>query len=135
MASALIKKLGIKPGQRLLVLNAPSGYWSLLGVLPDGVKLSTSVDGSACDVVQAFVRSRADVNTTAPEAIAAVKPLGYLWLTYPKKTSDIKTDISRDQGWDLVIAAGFEGVAIVSVDDTWSAMRFRPSSAVKSRGK
>lgn len=44
----------------------------------------------------------------------------------------MKTDISRDAGWDAVHAAGWEGVAMVAIDDTWSAMRFRPSADVKN---
>ena len=133
MPSPLAKKLGIKPNQRVLILNAPDGYMELLGEPPEGTQFLDAADGSVCDVVQAFVGRRADVATFAPQALAALKPKGYLWLTYPKKTSKIKTDISRDEGWDVLHGAGFEGIAIISVDDTWSALRFRPSSDVKSR--
>lgn len=68
-----------------------------------------------------------------PKAVEAVKPEGVLWISYPKGSSKIKTDISRDKGWDSVKAMGFVGVSMISVDDTWSAMRFRPVELTKRR--
>ncbi len=133
MATSLAQKLGIKPAQRVLLLNAPSGYAELLDPLPDGVTLSTRADGSPYDGVQAFVSSRADVETGAPQVLAALKAGGVLWMIYPKKSSKIKTDISRDAGWDRLRAASYDAVAVVSVDETWSALRFRPSSEIKYR--
>lgn len=130
--SPLAKRLGIKPGQRVLVMNAPESYWELLGDLPDGVDLKTSPDGEF-DVVQLFVRSKQDVDHHAPQAMEALKPGGMLWFAFPKKTSGIKTDVSRDTGWDVVRAADMEAIATISIDDTWSGIRFRPSADVKRR--
>ena len=58
-----------------------------------------------------------------------------LWFSYPKKTGKIKTDLSRDVGWDSVSKAGWIGVSLISIDDTWSSMRYRPASEVKSTRK
>jgi hypothetical protein len=132
--TSVIKKLGIKPGHKLLILNAPEAYLITLSVLPEGVEVKTEAKGTF-DAVQLFVYSKADVDQLAPAAIKAVKPGGLLWLSYPKKTSKIKTDINRDAGWDAVHKTGMEGVSLISIDDTWSAMRFRPASEVKSRRK
>jgi hypothetical protein len=134
----LVKKLGIKPGYKLLILNAPEGYLTTLGALPEGVEVRTEAKDTVgisgpFDAVQLFAHSKADVDQFAPGAIRAVKSDGLLWISYPKKSSKIKTDIHRDVGWDAVVKAGFEGVSLISVDDTWSAMRFRPASEVKSR--
>ena len=126
----LQKKLGIKPGQTLLVLYAPEGYRSLLGTLPKGATLSADAQGSF-DFVQVFVREQADVSRTAATAVQAVKPGGLLWFTYPKKTSGVKTDITRDHGWDDLLSAGLRPVTQIAIDDTWSALRFRPLSEVK----
>jgi hypothetical protein len=128
--SALAKKLGIREGQRLLIINAPEGYVDSLAPLPEYAEVQTTPDG-AFDFVQVFVHSRADVEQYARTAIGALKPGGLLWFTYPKKTSKIKTDIHRDLGWDAVTNAGMEGIASVSVDDTWSGIRFRPAGDVK----
>jgi len=86
------------------------------------------------DYVQLFATDVAELEKLAPAALRAVKPDGLLWCCYPKGTAKIKTDLNRDRGWDIVTAAGWEGIAIVSIDDTWSALRFRPLAVVgKSR--
>lgn len=131
--SSLARKFGIKPGHRLLVVNAPEGYMERLAPLPDGAEISTTAEGSPFDFVLVFMRSKADVDIHAPHAMEAVKPGGLLWFAYPKKTSGIKTDISRDEGWETAHQAGYQGIALISIDDTWSAMRFRPTSEIKSR--
>jgi len=95
--SSLVKKLGLKPGWRALILNAPDGYRELLDPLPEGIDLTATPDGTF-DFVQLFARNKADLARYAPEAIAAVKPGGMLWISFPKKTSQIQTDISRDTG-------------------------------------
>jgi hypothetical protein len=125
--SSLVKKLGLKPGRRALILNAPDGYRALLDPLPEGVDLAATPDG-IFDFVQLFAKNKADLAQYAPAAMAALKPGGMLWIAFPKKTSKIQTDISRDTGWDVVQQAGWQGVFLISVDDVWSAMRFRPAS-------
>jgi len=131
--SNVFKKLGVKANQRMLILNLPEGYQYALGTLPPGVSVLNEADGTATfDCVQVFVHSRADVQKYAKTATSALKPGGMLWFSYPKKSSKIKTDISRDDGWDGLNALGLQGVSLISVDDTWSAMRFRPDSEIKS---
>jgi hypothetical protein len=126
----LIKKFGIKPKQRIIILNAPDGYREQLGELPADVELATTLNGTF-DLVHVFVKNKAEVDKYAPTAIQAVKPGGLLWFSYPKKSAKIPTDISRDVGWDTVFAAGWRPVTLISIDDVWSAFRFRPLSEVK----
>ena len=122
--SELAKKLGIKPGQRVLILHPPHGYKSMLEPLPKGVQVMLGGAGPF-DVVQCFLASRAEVEGRAPAALQAAAPDAFVWLCYPKKSSKVKTDISRDVGWDCVREAGWQTVSIVSIDETWSAMRYR----------
>jgi hypothetical protein len=130
----LSKKLGIKPGYSLLILDAPDGYRTRLDPLPDGVRIGTgALPGGLFDLVQVFVRRRADVDRHAAAALAALKPGGLLWFAFPKKRAKVQTDVSRDTGWDALHAAGWEIVSVIAIDDTWSAGRFRPSSAVNTR--
>lgn len=128
--TTLTKKLVIKPGYTLLILNAPQGYTALLDPLPDGVTVQTTADGQY-DLVQLFVYSKADVAAHAPGAIAAVKSGGLLWFAYPKKSGAIKTDINRDAGWQIVLDAGWDPVTQISIDDTWSSLRFKPTGDIK----
>lgn len=127
----LIKKLRIQPGQRLLILNAPEAYLSVLSPLPEGVEIKQAPDG-AFDFVQLFVNSVAELEEKGPLAIAAVKYDGLLWICYPKQTSKIKTDINRDTGWITLQSAGFRPVTQVAIDETWSALRYRPQERVGS---
>ena len=132
--SPLIKKLGIKPGQKMLILNAPEGYIQALGTLPAGAEVKISAGGTF-DYVHLFVRNKADIDNHATTAMYSLKPGGLLWFTYPKKSSSINTDITRDIGWDALTAAGIRPVTQIAIDDTWSALRFRPISEVKSASK
>jgi hypothetical protein len=128
--TTLVKKLGIKPKQRIIILNAPEGYREQLGDLPADVELATTLNG-IFDVVHVFVKNKAEVDQYAPKAIQAVKPGGLLWFSYPKKSSKVATDLSRDFGWDAALNAGWRPVTLISIDDVWSAFRFRPLSEVK----
>jgi hypothetical protein len=128
--TSLTRKLGIKPDYRLLILNAPEGYLETSGTLPEGAEIKTSAEGSF-DLVQIFLYNKADVEKLAPTGIQAVKPGGLLWFTYPKKTAKIKSDITRDTGWESVRAVGWRPVTQIAIDETWSALRFRPESEVK----
>jgi hypothetical protein len=128
--SSLIKKLRIKPGQRITIMNAPPGYLEQLGDLPEGVELADEPEGT-CDFVHLFVKSVAEIERFGPAAIRAVKYDGLLWISYPKRSSKVETDISRDVGWDVINEAGLRAVTQVSIDDVWSALRFRPSDRVR----
>jgi hypothetical protein len=127
--SDLAKKLQIKPGSRLLLLNVPEDQRQRLDPLPEGVQVAERPDSPA-DAVYLFVRNRGELESHAAAALGALEPGGLLWIAYPKKSSKIPTDINRDAGWGPVAEAGWEGVAIVSVDDVWSALRFRPLQEV-----
>lgn len=129
---SLIKKLLIKPGMRVGFMNAPEGFRQSLGELPAGV---TPVDAhraepGSLDLIMVFVQSLAELAERAPVAISLAKYDGLLWIAYPKKTSKIKTDINRDTGWAKMSAIGYAGVAMVALDETWSAMRYRPAERV-----
>ena len=119
----LAKKLVLKPGTRAALIHAPEGYRERLNPLPEGTSVSEVLDGSF-DLIQVFVRSLAEVNELAPQAMRALKPGGVLWFSYPKQSSKVKTDINRDRGWDALTREGWEGIASISIDETWSGVRF-----------
>lgn len=107
--------------------TAISRYWRGL----PGTELATAPEGTY-DFVQAFVKSKAELDRLATIAIKVAKPGALVWITYPKKSGAIKTDITRDSGWDPVFAVGWLGVALVAIDTTWSAFCIRPAGEVKS---
>ena len=133
MDEALLKKLQIKPGCTVLLLNPPAGYRERLLPLPEGATLLRDDPPQAgADIVQLFVHQQTDVETLARRGMAALKPGGILWLTYPKRSKTVQTDINRDTGWDSVTAAGWLPVTQIAVDETWSALRFRPIGEIKT---
>ena len=131
MSSApLSSKLLIREGDRVLVLNAPAGYVHALVPLPDNVHMSTKPEGTF-EVVQLFARNQVELGSIAPVALASLKPGGVLWGCYPKGSSGLQTDLSRDQGWDAFTDVGWEVVTAVSIDETWSGSRFRPRAEIR----
>ena len=131
MDEALIKKLQIKPGMRVMVLNAPEGYVERLASLPEG---AVFVDRGPADWVQVFMRNKIEVDALAPRGIEAVTREGILWLCYPKGGAKAGTDINRDTGWDVMLLAGWGPVSQIALDERWSALRWRPESDVKRKG-
>ncbi|OGO38306.1 MAG: hypothetical protein A2W35_18790 [Chloroflexi bacterium RBG_16_57_11] len=127
--TGLIKKLRLAAGQKALVLNAPAGYLQSLGELPAGITLSTQAEGTF-DFVQLFVKDQAELERFGPGAFQAVKYDGLFWLCYPKQTGKIKSDLNRDILWKLVEPSGFSPVMQIAIDETWSALRFRPTEKV-----
>ncbi|MFC5405664.1 YdeI/OmpD-associated family protein [Cohnella soli] len=132
MDEALVKKLRVPAVGAIALYGAPEGFAEKVGLVPADVNPDPASQG-AYDYVQLFAYSSDDVVRLAPAALRAARAEAIVWLCYPKGTSKIKTDLHRDKGWEPVIAAGWEGVSLVSVDDTWSAMRFRPVGAAGAR--
>ncbi len=132
-AAPLSKKLHLKPNYKVLLLNAPAGYADLLNPLPEGATVSTrSTKRDAFDLALLFVHSKSDADRHAPLATAALKDGGVLWAAYPKISSKEKSDVTRDKGWNALESLAWTVVSIVAIDQTWSALRFGPSTKVGS---
>lgn len=123
------KKLRLQAGQAALVINGPKDYADLLGSPLDGVTF-TATPADQVDFVHLFVRNRADLDKFIDNALGAVRYDGLLWISYPKGSSKVETDLNRDILWKLLEEKGIRPVSQVSIDETWSAIRFRPSDAV-----
>ena len=130
----LVRKLGIKPGMKVLLQAPPADFPAVLGTLPEGAKLQRPSTGGT-DCVIAFVRSKADVRKLAPLALSAVGEKSLLWFAYPKKSGPLQSDLSRDSGWEPLFEAGFDSVAQISIDETWTGFRFRPKHLVGSKAR
>jgi predicted transport protein len=130
--NALAKKLHIRPGYTVALLNAPAGAADLLIPLPDDVKLVTDTKEKV-DLVLLFVKSSAELATGAKALKETLGDDVLLWFAYPKLSSKVATDLTRDKGWQPLYELGYEGVASVAIDKTWSGVRFRRGSG-KSEG-
>jgi hypothetical protein len=123
--NSLAKKMKLKSGQRIAILNAPKGYTKELSPLPSGVELVEQLQGKF-DWVQVFVQNRNDLEKLAPRAVRALKPESLLWISFPKGASKIQTDLTRDQGWDTLRQADLKWINLISINETWSAFSMRP---------
>ncbi len=123
--SALARKMKLKAGAKATVVNAPAGYLKELAPLPAGVELGEKLQGKL-DWIQVFVTTSAELKALAPKVINALAPEGLLWASFPKGTSGVQTDLTRDKGWDALAGADLKWVTLISVNDTWSAFALRP---------
>jgi hypothetical protein len=126
----LLKKLRLTASLRALVLNAPLGYLDNLSAAAH-----TAPDGAGpYAFVQVFTKDSAEFFDLIPIAARAVTFDGLLWLSYPKKTGRIVSNLSRDIVWELmkVTVPELRPVTQIALDDTWSALRFRPTAKVGS---
>jgi hypothetical protein len=128
--NALAKKLLIKPNSRWLLYNAPAAYPELLAPLPDGAELSFAIGGDF-NGLQLFVKDSTELAESLKVIAPLVKDDTVFWVVYPKKSSGITTDLEMMSSWDELGKYGFDGVASAAVDQTWTALRFRPSHMVK----
>jgi hypothetical protein len=128
--SSVTKKLGLKPGMAALMVSAPSRYLELLAPLPDGVVVSDNIGGTH-QFVQLFATRKAEIKETAPKLLKHAAPGALVWITYPKKTSKVESDLSREEVWDAMTGTGWRPVSQIAIDEVWSALRFRPAVDVK----
>jgi hypothetical protein len=117
-------KLQLKPGRTVLFINQPEDYPTLLGELPPDVTV-LSEPGRPADVIQLFVHSRTELEDQLPKLKPLLTPKGLLWVTYHKGTSKVKTDIHRDSINAYAQTLGLEGIAMISINDDWSALRLK----------
>lgn len=121
---SVAEKLLIKDNYKVLLVNEPKDYRATLGKLPAGAKVSTEASGSF-DLIQVFVSSKKELETSLKKVKGSLKLGGLLWVTYPKGTSKVKVDINRDIIREYAESDGFKAVAMIAVDDTWSALRLK----------
>lgn len=125
MATAISDKLKIKPQFSLLTINAPAGFKKGLLGLPAGVKISDST--KEYNQVHWFVLNRAQLEKEMSKVLKLVKQDVTVWVYYPKGSSKIQTDLTRDKGWDCLLAEGdkLTWISLISFDETWSVFGFR----------
>ena len=119
---SLVAKLGIKPGMRVVVLAAPSGYARTLGALPPGAKVSTSARGTQ-SFIHLFTKSRANLAKRLRPLNKALRDDGMIWISWPKKTSGVPSDVTEDTVREVALPLGLVDVKICAVDDTWSGLK------------
>jgi hypothetical protein len=130
----LLRKLNYKGYNRILILNADEGFLKNISDELKNVIFDTEID-QRCpyNFMIIFVKSVKTVENISPSALHNLTADGVLWFCYPKKSSGkLSSDLERDRGWKSLNDMGFHGIRMVSVDEDWSALRFRNIKYIKS---
>ncbi len=128
MANSISQKLRIKENFKLLTLNAPSDFKKDLKDLPPGVKISN--DTKDYKQVHWFVNNRKQLEKEMSKVMKLVKEDVVVWVYYPKGSSGVQTDLTRDKGWDCLLSEGdkLTWISLISFNNTWSVFGFRPKT-------
>jgi hypothetical protein len=118
----LAQKLGIKPGQRVATMGAPAGYRKLLAPLPKGVSFTTEI-AAGTPFVHLFVKERKALEKELKRLRRLLADAGVLWVSWPKKSSGVATDITEDVIREVCLPLGFVDVKVCAVDETWSGLK------------
>lgn len=119
----LVKKLGIKAGFNIAFVNPPADFVSGLD-LPSETTVCSASSRRPLDCVLLFVKSRQDLATKFSLSAAKLKPDGMLWVSWPKKASGVKTDLTENVVRELGLSEGLVDVKVCAVDEVWSGLKF-----------
>ncbi|WP_029918918.1 DUF3052 family protein [Nevskia soli] len=118
----LAKKLGIKPGNKVLLVGAPEGYRSLLDPLPQDVEFVARLSG-ATDLIHVFTASKAELRELLKKYRVGLKPDGVVWVSWPKKAAKVPTDITEDTIREVALPMGFVDIKVCAVNGIWSGLK------------
>lgn len=121
----LAKKLGIKPSFTVFLHEQPDHYFDLFTDLPASIQLQKSKpELESIDFVHAFFTSSTAVKDTIPQLKSYLKRDGLFWISWPKGSSKIKTDLKRDWIREFVLDIGLVDVKVAAIDEQWSGLKF-----------
>ena len=126
----LVAKLGIKAGMSLHASGAPGDYAALLDPLPDGVTLAARATRNT-DIVHVFATRAAQLGTALERYRRTLGPSATVWVSWPKKSARVATDITEDTVRALALPLGFVDVKVCAVDDTWSGLKLVVRKALR----
>ena len=118
----LAKKLGIKPGFNIALVNAPKRYLDLFGELPGDLTFQDQITGGH-DMIHLFVKDQQEYLAILPLIKGRIKQNGMVWVSWPKKASKIVTDITEDIIRNEALQNGLVDVKVCAVDEIWSGLK------------
>ncbi len=118
----LFKKLGIKDGHRVLLIEAPDEYEDWLRPLPAGVEFVRRPDINV-DIAHAFVMQREELAELLNNLRAKLNPEAALWISWPKKSAKVATTVTEDTIRELALPLGFVDIKVCAVSEVWSGLK------------
>jgi len=119
----LIKKLGIKDNFEVAFVNAPENFVTQLE-LPATVNVKRISQSKALDFIQVFVTSQTALTTAFAQYPPRLKANGMIWISWPKKSSGVQTDLTDNIVRNIGLEAGLVDVKVCAVDEVWSGLKF-----------
>ena len=120
---SLVDKLGIKEGHRVAILGAPAGYAKILGELPPKVEPVKELRGEN-DFLHFFTKSRPALERKFPALKSSLAQTGTLWISWPKGSSGVPTDLNENFVREIGLSNGLVDVKVCAIDETWSGLKF-----------
>jgi hypothetical protein len=115
-------KLGIKAGSEIYFVNSPDAYLKLVEPLPEGVKIASGLSKST-DLIQIFTSSKAELSKALRSYRAKSKPTAVVWVSWPKRSSKMPTDITEDTIREVALPLGFVDIKVCAVTEVWSGLK------------
>jgi len=137
---SVVQKLGIKPGFRIFVDGAPASYDDVIGPLPADVTLAPRLK-APLDMAHVFATEATALRNKLPACREAIAPGGMVWVSWPKKSSGVATDVTENVVRITALSLGLVDIKVCAIDDTWSGLKLviprdqREKPAPAKRGK
>ncbi|MBP6618755.1 MAG: DUF3052 domain-containing protein [Leadbetterella sp.] len=121
MPNPLYKKLGLKDGQKVILVNIPENYFDLLIEVPE---VEEAEDTELADFVHIFESRLIDLEKLFKTNVSRLKPDGMIWISWPKKTSKVATDVDYHSAKLIATQNGYVDVKVSAIDETWTACKY-----------
>jgi hypothetical protein len=118
----LPQKLGIKPGLSVVTINAPTNYRRLLGTIPEGVTFSDRLRPES-SFIHVFAKKRSELSNRLAVSREQIADTGTVWVSWPKRSSGMPTDVTEDAVRAVALPLGFVDVKVCAIDETWSGLK------------
>lgn len=122
----LLKKLRFEEGGVVYVINSPENLSSNF----ESLTVHEKIGNSLVERILLFATFKKELNKDLKSILKFISPGALFWVAYPKKSGNIKSDITRDNGWEYLMQAGYDPVMQIAVNEDWSALRFRRTEAI-----
>ncbi|MHA7056466.1 DUF3052 domain-containing protein [Aquimarina sp. M1] len=120
----LLKKLGIKEQMKLLTVNEPRPYKELFSNFPDAIDTSPQLQNQSLDLIHIFIKTKTELVTIVNRIKPLLKKEGILWVSWPKGSSSIKTELKREPIREYILKTGLVDIKVCAVDADWSGLKF-----------
>ena len=119
----LVEKLGIKPGARVLLIDAPPDYLDTLGELPPRTQIVDDLEAQL-DFIQYFTKDLNELELAFPDLKNSLREDGMIWISWPKGASKVKTDLNENIIREIGLKNNLVDVKVCAVDEIWSGLKF-----------